>query len=405
MSRYVLSPSCRQRSILAVCVAAFSALLVVPTAFAHEGWVTDMEQAIAEAKKEGKDIFVDFSGSDWCHWCQVLDKEVLSKDAFAAAKDKFVLVSLDFPKGTEQSDEQKKHNELWRKKFEVAGFPMVFLLDDSGRPYARTGYQKGGVEKYLTHLDELQEIRVKRDAAFAMAESAQGVERAKHLDVAIQTMEPGIAWLGYEPTIQEIEKLDTDDAAGLKTKYGQGLQRRLIGKELQTIMGDFEPSKAAVTVEALRALDAKIAPTGKVRDDLLGMIARILLESGKTDEALKMADDRLSEDESIGGVSQLNWIALKVNALVSTEDFDGALKTLDTLAGSGSLQGNRAVAVSGLRAQVLVSAGREAEAVKVLDALLPELEDGRAKSQLMQMRDAVSKRAESKAAKESAPAK
>ena len=33
---------------------------------AAEGWLTDYEAAKKQAAKEGKDILMDFTGSDWC---------------------------------------------------------------------------------------------------------------------------------------------------------------------------------------------------------------------------------------------------------------------------------------------------------------------------------------------------
>ena len=44
----------------------------------HSGvnWFVDYEKAKAKAQKEGKDLLLNFSGSDWCRWCILLDKEV-----------------------------------------------------------------------------------------------------------------------------------------------------------------------------------------------------------------------------------------------------------------------------------------------------------------------------------------
>ncbi len=40
-------------------------------------WRTDFKKASADAKTSDKYILLDFSGSDWCGWCQRLEKEVL----------------------------------------------------------------------------------------------------------------------------------------------------------------------------------------------------------------------------------------------------------------------------------------------------------------------------------------
>ena len=33
-------------------------------------WETDISVAMEKAKKEGKDILINFTGSDWCGWCK-----------------------------------------------------------------------------------------------------------------------------------------------------------------------------------------------------------------------------------------------------------------------------------------------------------------------------------------------
>ena len=45
---------------------------------AKDYWLTDLEAAKKLASSRGKDILIDFTGSDWCYWCMRLDKEVFS---------------------------------------------------------------------------------------------------------------------------------------------------------------------------------------------------------------------------------------------------------------------------------------------------------------------------------------
>lgn len=121
-------------------------------------WLTDLEEAKKIAAKEGKSILIDFTGSDWCHWCIKLKKEVFGLDEFTAeASKQFVLVELDFPRKSDQSEETKKRNKALAKKYEVRGFPTVLLTDAEGKPFGRTGYRDGGVGPYLKHLKKLRD--------------------------------------------------------------------------------------------------------------------------------------------------------------------------------------------------------------------------------------------------------
>ncbi|MDA0840287.1 MAG: thioredoxin family protein [Planctomycetota bacterium] len=205
---------------------ALTALLSLSTCFGGgDGWTHDVDAALKQAKAEGKDILIDFTGSDWCGWCIRLNEEVFSQKEFLPAVTKsFVLVELDFPRGKQQSAEIKKQNQEWQAKFQVQGFPTILLMDADGRPFAQTGYQAGGAEKYLAHLSELKGIREKRDEALADAEKAKGAERARLLDTALtalsgSNLQPGVILAAYGNLTEEILKADANDEAGLKSKY------------------------------------------------------------------------------------------------------------------------------------------------------------------------------------------
>lgn len=98
---------------------------------AGKGWETDYNTAIAKAKATGKPVLVEFTGSDWCPPCKMMEKKVFSKSAFikAASKD-FVLLVLDFPRSDRAL---AKANEPYAEKYGVTGFPSVVILDPSGK--------------------------------------------------------------------------------------------------------------------------------------------------------------------------------------------------------------------------------------------------------------------------------
>lgn len=119
-------------------------------------WITDYKQALAAANTDGKPILVNFTGSDWCIWCKRLMNEVFTKDEFINyAKENLVLLKLDFPRSLPQTPQEKQQNEELAKKFSITGFPTIVILDKDGKEKARTGYQQGGAEKYVQHLQEL----------------------------------------------------------------------------------------------------------------------------------------------------------------------------------------------------------------------------------------------------------
>lgn len=118
-------------------------------------WHENLETAVEVAKVEGKNVLVNFTGSDWCQWCIKLNGEVFTKSEFAKyAKENLVLVKLDFPRYTKQSESTAKYNRAKMTKYGVRGFPSIILLDGNGNLVGNTGYRPGGPEKYVQHLEE-----------------------------------------------------------------------------------------------------------------------------------------------------------------------------------------------------------------------------------------------------------
>lgn len=116
-------------------------------------WETNLETALQKAQKENKAVLVNFTGSDWCIWCQRLSNEVFSQNEFEKfAKENLILVKIDFPKNIEQSMETKMYNNQLAQRFGVEGFPTIFLLNKNGDVILQTGYQPGGPVNYVNHL-------------------------------------------------------------------------------------------------------------------------------------------------------------------------------------------------------------------------------------------------------------
>ncbi len=119
-------------------------------------WQTDFAAAQKESRASGKPILLSFSGSDWCGWCIKLDKEVFSKPVFQEwARANVIPVLLDFPRRHNLDPAVAQQNEALSEKYDITGFPTVLLVDADGNVLAETGYQEGGAENYVAHLEKL----------------------------------------------------------------------------------------------------------------------------------------------------------------------------------------------------------------------------------------------------------
>tara|TARA_B110000003_G_C16604864_1_gene517113 strand:+ start:1088 stop:1543 length:456 start_codon:yes stop_codon:yes gene_type:complete len=131
-------------------------LAVTTSTYAASHWETDFEHAQKLASESGKYMLLDFTGSDWCGWCIRLKDEVFSKKSFLAyAKEKLVLVQVDFPRKKAQSKELKGQNQALASKYGIRGYPTIIILSPKGDFVQQTGYQAGGAEAYVEHLEEL----------------------------------------------------------------------------------------------------------------------------------------------------------------------------------------------------------------------------------------------------------
>ena len=267
---------------------------------AGDEWMTDFEAAKQKAAAENKDLLVNFTGSDWCSWCIKLVDEVFKHDAFKkGVADNFVLVELDFPQDKSKLDEStQKQNEMLQEKYSIQGFPTILLLDDQGRPYAQTGYQAGGPEKYLVHLDKLLAIKTKRDEALMAAEKLEGPAKAKSLVEALKLLPEG-QLNHYSKITQQIAALDPSDESGFVA--GQKLKEAAdtLNKEYMTAVRSGKNDEAIAMVDKFIA-DFQI--TGEKKQSMLGMKMNPLLASQQFDQAAELLDEivALAPESQIG---------------------------------------------------------------------------------------------------------
>ncbi len=283
------------RVLAALAAALFSFPLIAGNARAEEGWLTDMNAAKETAAKEGKDLLIDFTGSDWCVWCKRLEAEVFGTDEFKAkVHDDFVLVRLDFPNDqTLISADEKTQNEALANEWHVTGFPTVVLADATGRPFARTGYEKGGPTSYLALLTKLRAAHALRDAGMKAAEGKSGIERAKAIDQALTAMDPDVARQFYAAEIEEVSTLAKDDAE-LSKKYAEVNGHRIVDD-----------------------LDGKIGP---------------LAETGDWDGATKLLDEAIAahgDNAYVVQQARIRKVQVSLNLLAGKSQWDEALAAVD----------------------------------------------------------------------------
>jgi len=119
-------------------------------------WLTNFETAQARARSEKKLLLINFTGSDWCPPCIMLERQVFAQPEFKEyAAQHLVLLEVDFPRMKELPGDQQAANEQLAERYGIYGFPTVVVLDPNGKTLGRLGYRPGGPRDFIAALEKL----------------------------------------------------------------------------------------------------------------------------------------------------------------------------------------------------------------------------------------------------------
>lgn len=230
-------------------IALLLAAAVAPALALPE--VATMDEAKAAAQAAGCNIFVDFTGTDWCTACIHLRTKIVESPEFEAALGKkFVLVPVDFPRTPELvaaiPDEVKREREALLTSFKIEGLPGVVLMDSKGLPFEVINGTRSKPADYIALVEAGLAKLAARDAALAEAAGKSGMERAKALDAALKTL-PEVCRDKYKDIITEINAIDTQNELGYKN-YGDKTRERIAQTEAfyalsESFKGEFKPEQ------------------------------------------------------------------------------------------------------------------------------------------------------------------
>ncbi len=86
----------------------------------------DIKDAVAEAKRTNKKVYVDVGG-EWCIWCHRIDDFYAANTDLQNYLDKhYVFVKVNYSK-------ENKNEEVLANYPKIEGYPHVFILDKKGK--------------------------------------------------------------------------------------------------------------------------------------------------------------------------------------------------------------------------------------------------------------------------------
>lgn len=357
---------------------------------ASEVWLTHLGQAERLAAKDGKDLFILFTGTSWCAPCRDLENKVLSQPPFARGVEPFVLVKLDYPNSDEElPPDHRKDFLAWRERYGIHSFPTVLLADSGGRPYATIGNYGQGAEEFVKQLDRLREVHGRRDSALAKAAASRGVEKRQYLDDALSTLRSAfdenlakrqgdMLVRYYRPEIEQVIRLDPENSAGLRDKYRGILGADLARKHLAAIQAALDVAQTQGGAKAaLKLVDQELERVKPLesRQMLQRRRLRYLGSADEFEAALKYATE-LSEDESYS-LEERQVFRLEFAILLKRSGrIDEALAVLDRLILEVGENPRLAWNTFRLKAECLTGASRLNEALATWEAALKSVETG-----------------------------
>ncbi|MEO1842887.1 MAG: thioredoxin family protein [Akkermansiaceae bacterium] len=136
-------------------------------------WTMDFDSATKLAAEKKVPLMLNFTGSDWCGWCKLMDKNVFAEAEWKKfAAENVVLVTLDFPRDKSIVPEKYvAQNEELKTKFAVRGFPTYVVLDSDGE--TKLGQLGAGKEKtpssFVEEFKGVSRLSASSIAAYAKA--------------------------------------------------------------------------------------------------------------------------------------------------------------------------------------------------------------------------------------------
>lgn len=180
----------------------------VPAKGAEPGkWTQDYDAATAFAKEHGLPVMLKFTGSDWCGWCQLMERTVFSTKEFAKwAEGRVMLVTLDYPRFTDTvPEEYKKRNNNLMVQHRIQGFPTYVVTDAEGKVLGQLGASRdASVDKFTKDFEALVGTMPEKVAAAAKPGGASEAD----VDRWMQTHCTGAQRQAYATRLTDAERAE-----------------------------------------------------------------------------------------------------------------------------------------------------------------------------------------------------
>ncbi|HWL09959.1 MAG TPA: thioredoxin family protein, partial [Planctomicrobium sp.] len=303
-------------------------------------WFTNLEKAQEAARAQKKDLLLLFTGSDWCAPCRQLKKQILDTREFAERiNDKYVLLELDFPNGTELPQEQVEQNRKLSGQLNNSGYPSIYFADAEILPYGKiVGF--GGSETFYNRLDRSLE----RAAQYRQATQGgfvSAVTSAGTLDQVLSIVPEELIPSGWTPHLERLIAASSAEHPELHAKWSKARDR--VQESIAHQERGRRFSKNIATLQEKKGAGASL-------DDVFAFLDA-------------------SIEEAQGHPEQIHFFLIsKAQTLQEHQEYEKALGNVEELL--SATQGRNRESLVSLQQQLLLNLGRFDEGIELVVASL-----------------------------------
>jgi thiol-disulfide isomerase/thioredoxin len=301
----------------AVCSGMILALTVLgaPAVRGGEAWYIEFDEGRAAAVAQGKDMLIDFGGSDWCLPCRWLKERVFSKPEFIERAGRaFVLVDIDrlLREDAKIPADRKDRYEKLQERYGIATFPSVLLTTSDGRPYARTTYREKTEtpELYWKHLVPLQERGKRLREALARVDKLNGRPRAEALADGLSEVDARFVPRFFADRVTDLRAADPSDSTG----YLAFLDGR---RALDDFQAGLDLHKGPIDVAAVQSLIDRSKLRGESLQEVLVLRAAGEVLAGDDRRALNTLAAVLDAQPSRTRFDRGDFVALDAESIAA----------------------------------------------------------------------------------------
>lgn len=234
-------------------------------------WLSTIQETEQAAQQQQRDVYLLFTGTDWCPACQHLHDNILTSDLFTEwTKDRFIPSQQIMPRKPVATEPNIVELYNLMKKYHVDSFPTAVVCTPDMRPYARIMSSAPSAADYIKRMEDALTVKAQFQNALANAQGKEGLEKARLLDAALKIL-PAELRPFHDNVIHEIEALDTNDELGYKGAVERDLllgeQTEAFQKMCESRAGKISPNETNETIAIALAMatDPDLLPVVRQR--------------------------------------------------------------------------------------------------------------------------------------------